>query len=218
MEVTLEMLRGLAGIGFSHVVATPHQKASQFMPERAAIDDALGRVRAASRDAGIPVEIGLAAENFWDDVFFQRSKERTVPAYDGGKAFLFEIPPSIVPPRFEDALFEYEVQGRLPVMAHPERYQPFWKDLDRLAAIGRSCALVVDLAAVAGHSGWTQKRFSRRLLKERIAHAAASDVHSPADVRSAAEGIAWIKKKLGDAEVKRLLEDNPRQILSGKLP
>ena len=34
----------------------------------------------------------------------------------------------------------------------------------------------------------------------------------------AAEGIAWIKKRKGEAAVRRLLVDAPRTILAGSLP
>jgi hypothetical protein len=56
------------------------------------------------------------------------------------------------------------------------------------------------------------------MLKNGIAHAAASDSHTPNDVRVAAEGIAWIRKKLGDDAVTRLLDHAPRRILAGQHP
>jgi len=81
-----------------------------------------------------------------------------------------------------------------------------------------SCAMVVDLGAGAGYHGRPAAKISRRALKEGIAVAAPSDAHTPTDVRSAAEGIAWIRKKLGDGAVTRLLDTNPRQILAGEHP
>jgi protein-tyrosine phosphatase len=211
------MLAGLRDIGFSDVCATPHQKAAQFLPDLADIQAAYEQARGQT----IPgLTLHLAAENFWDDVFFARSQGREAgfPRYDGGKAFLFEIHPEDVPVRLEDTLFQLSVRGFLPVMAHPERYRPLCADEDRLARLGQSTALVVDLGALAGYHGFRAGRTARRLVAEGIAHAAASDVHSPSDVRAAAEGISWIKKKLGPAAVTRLLDENPRRILAGELP
>jgi protein-tyrosine phosphatase len=214
----MAMLRGLEMIGFDRVSATPHQKASQFMPTREAIDAAYTSTKDALARAGSKLSLGLAAENYWDDVFFERTQDGSLPRYDGGRSFLFEIPPPEAPPRFEDGLFRLGVKGWLPVMAHPERYQSFWGDVDRLAHIGESVALVVDLGALAGYHGWKVGRVARALVKAGIIHAAASDVHTPDDVRVAAEGIAWIKKKLGPDAVTRLLDENPRRILAGELP
>jgi protein-tyrosine phosphatase len=214
----MEMLKLLHRVGFERVTATPHQKASQFLPAWEAVTAAHASTGEALRGAGIPLELGLAAENFWDDVFYARSRDGSFPRYDDGKSFLFEITPAEIPARFEDTLFQLETRGFRPVMAHPERYGPFWNDLERLERIGRSCALVVDLGALAGYHGWKQGRVARKLVLEGLAHAAASDVHSPADVRAAAEGIAWIRKKKGEDAVTLLLSDNPRRILAGEHP
>ena len=50
------------------------------------------------------------------------------------RAFLVEIPPSLMPPRMADRLFEFTRAGRVPVLAHPERYEALWDD-DELARI-----------------------------------------------------------------------------------
>jgi protein-tyrosine phosphatase len=188
------------------------------MPATDAITAAHTQVQDALRAAGGKLQLGLAAENFWDGVFYERSQAGTIPRYDGGPAFLFEIHPEDLPVRFEDTLFQLHSRGLFPVMAHPERYRPFQDDLDKLAGVGRRCALVVDLGALAGYHGWGVGRVARRILKAGLAHAVASDVHTEGDVRAAAEGIAWIRKKLGDGMARRLLDENPRRILAGELP
>jgi protein-tyrosine phosphatase len=215
---TLAMLKLMASVGYEHVTATPHQKAAQFLPTAEAIRSAYQSTCAAAAAAGLPLTFHLAAENFWDHVFFERSRDGSFPRYDEGKAFLFEIPPPEIPARFDDSLFELSVRGFLPVMAHPERYAPFHDDPDRLVNLAERCALVVDLGALAGYHGWRPGRVARRLVADRVAHAVASDVHSVDDVRSAAEGIAWIRKKLGPEAVTRLCDENPRRILAGELP
>jgi tyrosine-protein phosphatase YwqE len=78
--------------------------------------------------------------------------------------------------------------------------------------------MVVDLGAVAGYHGRREAKAARALLKQGIAHAAATDIHSPGDIRVAAEGMAWIRKKLGGAALVRLCDDNPRSILAGIHP
>jgi protein-tyrosine phosphatase len=167
----------------------------------------------------VPLALSLAAENMWDGVFYERSRDGTIPAYDGGPAFLVELPigPALPVGLFE-RLFELRLQGRLPVLAHPERYEALWNDDDAVERVRESCALVVDLGAVAGYHGRKPSKTARRLLLDGVAHAAASDAHSPSDVRVAAEGIAWIRKQLGEAAATALLADNPRRILCGEHP
>jgi protein-tyrosine phosphatase len=215
---SLRMLKGLAGLGFDTVSATPHQKAGQFMPSAEAIARAHRETRERVSDAALPLAVPLAAENMWDDVFFDRSQRDAIPAYDGGPSFLVELPVMQLPVGMIDHLFRLRMRGKLPVLAHPERYQPLWSDPGVLERLRPHCALVVDLGAVAGYHGRREAKAARRMLREGVAHAAASDAHTPEDVRLAAAGIAWIRKKLGDGAVTRLLDENPRRILAGHHP
>ena len=217
LGTSVAMLRGLAAIGFERVCATPHQKLS-FRPDDAQIAAARRSTEAALADHGITVALSVGAENMWDEVFYERMGRETIPGYDGGPAFLVELPVHQLPPGLEEHLFELRIRNRLAVIAHPERYEPLWRDRDRVRRLGVEAALVVDLGAVAGYHGRKQAKAARQMIRDGVAHAAASDAHTPGDVRVAAEGIAWIRKKLGDAGVERLLDTNPRRILAGEHP
>lgn len=224
LPTAVAMVRAVAGLGFSDLHATPHQRAELWLPERAAIDAALASVDAAVGDgsAGGPgPALAVAAENFWDEVFYRRTRPDRpgeLPCYPGGRAFLFEVEPGAMPAGMEQELFRLRVGGRLPVLAHPERYAPVQADIGRAEALGRAAALQVDLGALDGAHGRAAMKTARRLVEEGLAHAAASDIHRPDDARSIAAGIAWIEKRLGAPAVRRLLEDNPRRILAGELP
>ena len=215
LATTLSMLEGLAAIGFSEVCATPHQKAGQFLPDLADISRTYDAVHAAAAGR---IRMHLAAENMWDDVFFERSQRGAIPSYDGGDAFLFELRPAELPLGLTEHLFKLRMAGKLPVLAHPERYHALWDDDDLVDRLRREVAFVVDLGAVAGYHGKKEGKVARRFVEEGIAHAAASDAHTREDVARAAEAIAWIRKRCGDAAVTRLLDDGPRQILLADLP
>lgn len=219
LDDSLAILRGLAGLGYERVTATPHQKASQFLPSGDAIAQAYAVVQKAVADHGLPLTVGLAAENYWDDVFFGRWVDSSFPRYDGGPAFLFEIRPETIPLNFEGALYQLQLRGLRPVMAHPERYVQFWKDLPRLERMADAgCALLVDLGAISGAHGGPQKKAAHKLLESRLCHAVASDAHTIEDVTAAREGLDWIRKKLGLGELSRLADENPRRILAGQTP
>jgi protein-tyrosine phosphatase len=209
-----DLLTGLASVGFTEVCATPHQKAGQYLPDLALIRERYATVSAWS---GIP-RLHLAAENMWDDVFLSRWQAGTIPAYDDGPAFLFELRPSLLPAALPEHLFKMRLAGKVPVLAHPERYAPLWDDLPMVTKLRAACAFVVDLGAIAGAHGRMEAKAARRYVEDGIAHAVASDAHVLGDVKLAAEGIAWIRKRCGERVVNRLLADGPRAILAGELP
>jgi protein-tyrosine phosphatase len=217
-EQGLAMVDALAALGFTLVHATPHQRAGVFLPSRAAIDEAFADISTRAREGRPGLDLGLAAENFWDEVLHERLARREVPSYPGGRAFLFELDPQFVPPRLEQTLFEIRLAGILPVLAHPERYLAIQHDVTRADTLGRTVAMLVDAGALDGAHGRPAMKTARRLVEDGLAHAVTSDVHTTEDQRTVAAGMAWIRKRLGDRELDRLLSDNPRRILAGELP
>ena len=112
LEMSVQMTRAIASLGFSHLYATPHQRAGMFMPARAQIDAAFAQVQ-ATLGAGAP-KLGLAAENFWDLVFHDWLRGQAVPTYDETPAFLFEVNTQMMPADMENQLFQIERTGTCP--------------------------------------------------------------------------------------------------------
>ncbi len=214
LPTSLAMLDALAALGVAEQCVTPHQKASQYLPAWDRVEQAYAQVDAARRPHH-PV-LRLAAENMWDDVFLERLEHNTFPGYAGTKAFLVEIPPPVMPPNLRDRLFGLRMQGRIPVLAHPERYQPLWDNDELATALRRCCVFAIDLPAVAGFHGKREAKQARHLLECGLAGVVATDAHQPGDVQQSQQGIAWIAKKLGSSVVERLFADAPRAILAGE--
>jgi protein-tyrosine phosphatase len=212
----LEMLDGLAALGVTEQCLTPHQKASQYLPAWDRIEATLARLEQI-RKPHHPT-LRLAAENMWDDVFYARLKDNTIPGYRGTSAFLVEIPPPLMPPNMVDQLWKQRLAGKLPVLAHPERYHALWDDDALAAKLREHCAFVVDLGAIGGFHGKREQKQARHLCEAGLVDAVATDAHQLGDLQQAQQGLAWIAKKLGAASVTRLFDHAPRTILAGELP
>src|SRR5512141_1730107 len=89
----LALLDGLAALGITEQCVTPHQKASQYLPAWDLIESTLARLETLRRPHHPTLRLG--AENMWDDVFYKRVTENTIPHYRETAAFLVEIPPSL---------------------------------------------------------------------------------------------------------------------------
>jgi protein-tyrosine phosphatase len=221
LEMSLQMLRAIAALGFSDLYATPHQRAGMFMPERERIDAAFAQVSAqvgAGAGAAGGLKLGLAAENFWDLVFHDRLRGKAVPTYDTTPAFLFEVNTQMMPAEMENQLFQIRTSGYMPVMAHPERYTAVQRDVALAERLGRHAAMQIDLGALDGAHGKAEMKTARRLVLEGLAHLGASDIHRPEDQTTVAAGMAWIKKQRGQAVLDQMLDENPRRLLAGELP
>src|ERR1051325_5986824 len=71
-EDGLTMLRGLASLGFSRVLATPHTRPGMFDNTAHGLRAAFEQFEAALPDRnGLP-ELDLSSEHYFDDVVFRR--------------------------------------------------------------------------------------------------------------------------------------------------
>lgn len=213
----VDMVATVSALGFSKLYATPHQRLGMFMPTREAIDSSRAELNETLRGKGAPT-VALGFENFWDEVLLERISDGSIPSYDDGPAFLFEVNTGLMPSGIERTLFDLRLKGKLPVMAHPERYAVIQYQIERAEALGRTAALVIDLAALDGAHGKAEMRTARRLLQDGLVHAAATDIHRAEDGRAIAAGMAWVRKQLGPRALDTLLDENPRRILAGDLP
>lgn len=222
VDASLAMLRGLKRAGFDTVMATPHMRPGMFDNDRAALEAAFERMRPhLAGDAELPA-VHLASEHFFDEIVFQRLvKGEGLPYPDVAperrpkrRGVLVELPTQTFPPRIDRRFFDLGKAGLRPVLAHPERYQPVWKDdacLDALLDAG--ACLLLDVCALVGKYGRASQKAAEKLLEEEAYEAACSDAHRPEDADVVMNAIEVLTKRVGAAEAERLLGGGPRGIL-----
>jgi protein-tyrosine phosphatase len=168
-------------------------------------------------------EVHLASEHFFDEIVFTRLIQgEGLPYPEVGptsattkkRGVLVELPPQAFPARIERRFFDLGKAGLRPVLAHPERYQPVWKDdtcLDPLLDAG--ACLLLDVCALVGKYGRAAQKAAEKLLDDEAYEAACSDAHRPEDADVTLQAIAILEKAVGTKEAERLLGAGPRGIL-----
>src|SRR5436190_18366025 len=71
-EDSVQLLSGLADLGFKKVITTPHVMSDYFRNTTDTILAGRDRLRELAQLHGIPLEIGAAAEYYLDDGFTER--------------------------------------------------------------------------------------------------------------------------------------------------
>jgi protein-tyrosine phosphatase len=231
-EEGIELLQRLRAAGFDLVVATPHMRPGMFDNDKRALELAFAAMcpRLVGR-TDLP-DVHLSSEHFLDDVVFGRlvsgqglpypnltagpSKTSTTSAAlpPRARGVLVELSPQGFPTHLQHRFFDLRRAGLRPVLAHPERYQPVWKDdacLDPLLDAG--ACLLLDVCALVGKYGRASQKAAEKLLEEEAYEAACSDAHRPADADAVVRAIEVLEKRVGKPEAARLLRDGPRGIL-----
>ena len=212
----MAMLRALKGAGFDYVMATPHMRPAMFDNKKSDLEAAF-RAMELVAEPGLP-EVGLSSEHFFDDIVFQRLMTGEALPYPGGKSVLVEFPTDAFPARVADRFFDLRIRKLRPVLAHPERYRPVWKDRTTLDPfLDSGVVLLLDVAALTGKYGRASERAAHELLEDGYYVAACSDAHRERDVEDVARGIARLEKLVGREETSYLMREGPLAILNGTL-
>ena len=177
MEESLLLLKGMASLGYTKVITTPHIMADAYRNTPTSILEGLAGLREASQDAGIDLMIEAAAEYYLDDGFEALLGKGEVLTLNG-EYLLFETSYFAKPMRIEEMIFAITSSGYKPMMAHPERYR-YVKD--PLAEYSRFKELgvffQVNLNSFSGHYGKDAKQKADFLSREGMIDFLGSDVH-----------------------------------------
>jgi len=202
--------------GFSDAAPTPH--AWPELPTEAENTMRRGELQALLDARRIPLRLHPGAEHRLDGALLERVQQGDVRPLGAGRWVLVEAPHALPHPGLEQLCFRLQIAGLRVLVAHPERCRAFQDDAalaQRLCDAG--CALQIEIGALAGHYGREPKKLAQRLLAAGLYAVAASDVHRPQSAEKLlTEGLPLLRKAVGEAALRTLLDDNPRRVLRGE--
>jgi protein-tyrosine phosphatase len=219
LEDAVAQCRAAAEDGIKVVVATPHRGHPQYDVSAEAARRVHAVLSKRLRDDCIPLDLWLGHEVHWSDGLIPGLLDGTNLRLAGNpKWFLFELPDSHVPVHLERLVFDLQIAGQHPVLAHPERNLELAGDAKRLADLrARGVAVQVTAMSVTGDFGPKAKKAAERWLKEGLVDVLATDAHNtgrrPPRLRAAVDRAA---KWIGEEAARRLVQDNPARILKGE--
>ncbi len=178
LEQSVELVLALRELGFSKLITTPHIMSDHYKNTPEIILLGLEELRAELVQRNIDIPIEAAAEYYFDEEFLPKLEKEELLNF-GSKYLLFELSYINYPENFPEAVFKLMVKGYKPVLAHPERY-PFWfKDLEGLKKLRMSGLLLqINLNSLAGYYGPEPKIMAEKLIAERMVDFIGTDCHN----------------------------------------
>ncbi len=188
IEQSLQLLRALQDLGFRKIITTPHIMSDHYRNNPDIIRSGLQTVKTAMASENITLNIEAAAEYYLDDVFLKKLNEEELLTF--GKSYLLIEVSFINPPEnIRDIIFQIQLKGYKPVLAHPERY-PFWafrfSEYEYFKDSG--VMLQINVGSIAGFYGLQVKRTTERLIDARMVDFIGTDLHKAEQV----EGLRMV--------------------------
>jgi protein-tyrosine phosphatase len=177
MEDSLAMIEGMYDLGYRHLIATPHIYKEFYPNTTVIIQERLNQVRQALAPKGLDIRLDAAAEYFLDDHFdwlLQQDDILVLP----GNYVLVEMSFVAEHPNLRQTLFEMQMKGYKPILAHPERYPYLCQNLTALEnLVDAGCRLQLNLLSLLGHYGKGPQLAGERLLKHKLISMVGTDAH-----------------------------------------
>ena len=178
-ESALELIKGLHGLGFQKIITTPHILWEMYPNTPEKILQGRDLVQDQLRQQNMDVTLGAAAEYFIDEHFEQllRTKQPLLTIKDN--LVLVEFSMVTAPMDLKDVLFEMQLQGYQPLIAHPERYiylknqKSFFDELK-----DSECQFQLNLLSLAPFYGTSVQELAGYLIKKNYYDYAGTDLHN----------------------------------------
>jgi len=166
--------------------------------------------------AKVALKLHLAAE-----IFYQPEMELSheISTFNNnGRYFLVEFPMQGIPRGADDTFFQFVLEGKIPIIAHPERNFGFLKNPQRAYDfVQRGALLQLNAGSLDGKYGEGVKALAMALLDSRLIHFIGSDGHNtgrrPMRIGSS---FGIVRDMWGEETAQRIFHDNPRQALAGE--
>ncbi len=216
----LEMARIAVADGVSALAATPHVVSGLYDNPPELIREEVDVLNRYLAEEGIPLPILPGAEYRLEPDLPQRLNQgQLVTINDTGRYLLVELPFSLVPDHTEQILYEIQLQGVVPIIAHPERNPGLIRNPERLfRLVQRGVLAQVTTSSIQGRFGKTVKRTALNMLETGTAQVVASDAHSTRGRSPATAAAAQEIEARGGAEfAQTVLSINPRRIIAGEM-
>ena len=177
-ETSLELITGLMDLGYKKIITTPHINGDVFRNTPEIIGDGRTAVLQALQQEGMKVEFRAAAEYLMDDYFAKTLSSGGSFLTLKDNLVLIELSFVVPALNLKDMLFQLQLNGYQPILAHPERYLYFagnkgWYDQLR----DSGCYFQLNLLSFAGHYGREARDLALYLVKKGYVDYLGTDLH-----------------------------------------
>ena len=199
-EEALELIRGLAELGYKKLIATPHVMAGMYPNTPESLEEAFQKINPLLKKENIPVSLSYSAEYFLDENFSSLLAEDSLLPFSDN-FLLVEMSTFSPSPKYHEYLFNLRTKNYRPILAHPERYTYFHNDQETYEKIkNMGCLLQVNLLSFTGYYGKKVRQCAMMLLENNMVDFLGTDLHH-------AQHLKKLKKNLYPTKLPALLAE-----------
>lgn len=174
---TLNLINDLKKIRFNEFIATPHVMNQVWENSKPKIEENHKNTLLELQNADVHNTFRVAAEYMLDDSFRKLFLNESLLTLKDNYV-LVEMSYINAPLQLYDIIFDLQVAGYIPVLAHPERYNFYHESFDEYEKLKKAgCLFQLNLLSTVGYYGPSVAKTADDLLKNSLIDFVGSDVH-----------------------------------------
>lgn len=184
LEESMALIKGLMAQGYTTLITTPHVMSDFYRNSPETILAGLEVLRAEVAKENLNVTLYAAAEYYLDRDFSKKIKEEKLLSFGKENYVLFELSYLNEPDSIHRTIFDLQVAGYKPILAHPERYPFYYDKFKTYADIKEKGALLqLNINSLTGYYSMPTKGIAERLIDEGLIDFVGTDCHKTGHVK-----------------------------------
>lgn len=204
MDRSIDLILHLHAMGYRAAITTPHVFWDMYRNTTEGIRSKLSDVQKELKARNIDFQLNAAAEYYCDEHFENLIEKGDLLTF-GKNHVLFEISFAAENANMGRALFNMQLAGYKPILAHPERYEYWHGNLAKYEQlVDRDVDLQLNITSLTGQYGPNVKRMSEKLIDAGLISFLGTDCHHMGHVQltNTARTNAALHKLIGSGKLK----------------
>ncbi len=217
LRETMEMCEIAEQDGISTIIATPHYIHGEGNNEK--VSEKIELLNEELKRNSRALRILQGNEIYLARNSYEHLLNNECFTLNNSRYALVEFSMTDVPDFAFDALYNMQVKGYVPIIAHPERnYRILHQPNLVYDFMKEGCLVQINSTSLTGLSGKEIKSFSETLIKHNMVHFIASDAHSVRNRKPVLSKALDLADFIGgDGVGQRLICKNPKALIENKI-
>lgn len=180
LDEAAETLKLFEEMGYKKVITTPHVMSDYYKNGPHNLLPKLAELKAHLIEKGINLEMEVAAEYMIDDAFEAKINNNEILSFGGSKKYVLVEMPFLEEARnFKSAIFELQINGFTPILAHPERYSYFHQQKNKYQEIvDKGILLQLNTLSLIGYYSPVVLKAAEGIIEKKLHSFVGSDAHN----------------------------------------
>lgn len=215
IENSIKILKKAQDAGFDSIILTPHYMEDYYEYSKEQIKERIEQIRNICEEENINIKLYQANEIYITNHMVELLQEEVASSINNSRYVLFELPMNNEPSNLLEVVYSLLENGKVPIIAHPERYTYIQKDPNKLLELADNGVLFqTNYGSILGQYGKEALKTAKLLLQHNFIHFLGTDVHKTGHIYENIDEIKrQLRKIISEEKIEELTQINAEKVI-----